>query len=93
MNTPRLLEKDKNKICMSLEGQSYIKDSNKRSDNLRFWTTCNINTETNECIVKYKVECFEPKNSDYDSITTTNYSEAIDKYNELAVKWDGYRFN
>jgi predicted secreted Zn-dependent protease len=93
MNTPRLLNKEKKLYCGRLDGMSYIKDSQKRSANLNFYTSCVVNTENNSAIVKYKVEAFDKSNSDYDVFTTTNYSEAINKYNELAVKWNGHRFN
>lgn len=92
MKEPRLLDKENKLYCGRLDGMSYIKDSKKQSSNLKLYTSCVVIVENNTTIVSYKVEAFDKPNPDYEVLLTTNYSEAIDKYNELAVKWNGYRF-
>ena len=75
----------------NLTGLAYIKGSKGGKSNLYFGTHCKVNTKDNSVEVSYSVKAFEPHWVDYVYFKTTNYQEAVDKYNELAVKWNGYR--
>ena len=86
-----LLKKEDRINTYDLKGLAYIKDSKGKSNNLKFWTICTIFTESNNTIVTYKVEVFDKDSPDYDIFTTTDYSEAIDKYNQAAEIWNGHR--
>ena len=91
MKEPNLLTYSPKIICGELSGMAYIKDSKGKSSNLQFYTSCVVSTENNNVIVRYRVQAFDNTNEDYEVFTTTVYKDAIDKYNELAVKWNGYR--
>lgn len=76
---------------VQLDGLAYIKSSKGGKANLYLGTHCKINTADNTTEVYYSVKAFEPTWTDHVYFKTTNYKEAVDKYNELALKWDGYR--
>lgn len=91
IKSPSLLELDNRIYCGKLEGLAVIRNSNGNKTNLTFYTSCIVDTKTNNVIVQYKVQAFEKDLADYAVLTTTNYQEAVAFYNELAVKLNAYR--
>ncbi len=76
---------------ISSSGLAYIKSSKGGGSNIWFFTHCTVNTKDNTTEVYYAIKAFESDWVDYVYFKTTNYKEAVDKYNELAIKWNGYR--
>lgn len=88
---PSLLKFDDSIYTSNLTGLAYIKSSKGGAANLYFSTSITVNTSDNTTKVEYSVKAFEHDWIDYVYFKTTNYKEAVDKYNELAIKWNGYR--
>jgi hypothetical protein len=91
MEKNNLLKLEDKIYAVNLSGLAYIKSSKGNSSNVYFTTSCVVNTKDNSVKVEYTVEAFESGWVDYVCFKTTNYQEAVDKYNELAIKWNGYR--
>ena len=83
---PSLLVRNKTEFTTSLRGMAYVKNSEGRTGNISFFTSCTVNTSDNTVKVTYKVEVFKEKKSDSYSEVFTDYSKACDKYDELATK-------
>ncbi len=88
---PALITPEETIYTSTLKGLAYIKSSKGGSSNLYFGTQCRVNTKDNTTTVNYYIKAFESNWDDYVYFETTNYQEAIDKYNELAIKWNGHR--
>jgi len=88
---PRLLSHEDKIYVVNSKGMAYIKSLSGDTSNLLFSSSCIINTNDNSVLVEYTVEAFEPKCDDYCILKTSNYKEALDKYNELSIKFNGYR--
>jgi len=86
-----LLKHEDEIYTSNLTGLAYIKSSKGGTANLYFGTHCRVNTKDNTTEVSYSVKAFEHDWVDYVYFKTTDYKEAVDKYNELAIKWNGYR--
>lgn len=74
----------------SLDGVAYVKDSKGMSDNIHFFTQVTVNTTDNTTTVEYSVEVFRGREDHYE-LKTTDYNKAVDKYNEVAEKWNPNR--
>jgi hypothetical protein len=88
---PCLLEPESIIHTVASTGLAYIKSSKGGSSNIWFMTHCRVNTNNNTTEVYYTVKAFESDWVDYVYIKTPNYNEAVKIYNELAIKWNGYR--
>jgi hypothetical protein len=88
---PRLLEEEQKLYTGNITGMAYIRNSKGGTANLYFHIVCWINRLDNSTSVKYSVKAFESHWSDHEYFETTDYSAALEKYNELAIKWNGYR--
>jgi pantothenate kinase len=88
---PSLLKPETEIYTSNLTGLAYIKSSKGGTANLYFGTHCRVNTKDNTVNLSYTVKAFESNWKDHVYFKTTNYKEAVDKYNELAIKWNGYR--
>ena len=88
---PQLLKTEDIIYTTNLTGLAYIKSSKGGTSNLWFGTHCMVNTKDNNVELYYTVKAFEFDWVDYVYFKTTNYNEAVEKYNELAIKWNGYR--
>jgi hypothetical protein len=87
---PDLLSASEHERTCSLRGMSYVINSVGDSDNLSFFVSVYVNTADNTTVVKYSIRVFKDRTDQFIQ-SYTNYQEAIDKYNELAIKWNGYR--
>lgn len=85
------MEKTANEYTTNLRGMTYVKNSKGKTSNVAFFIMCSINTVDNSTKVAYLVEVFEKPQDDYFGEEYTSYIEAVDKYNELAIKWNGHR--
>lgn len=88
---PSLLKPEDVIYTSNLTGLAYIKSSKGGTANLYFGTHCRVHTKDNTIEMYYSVKAFESDLADHVYFKTTNYQEAVDKYNELAIKWNGYR--
>ncbi len=88
---PSLLKPEDTIYTSNLQGLAYIKSSKGGTANLYFGTHCRVNTSDNSVVLSYSVRAFDSSWEDHVDFRTTNYKEAVDKYNELAIKWNGYR--
>lgn len=88
---PSLMKSEDIIYTTNLTGLAYIKSSKGGSANLWFGTHCRVNTKDNTVEVYYSVKAFESDWIDQVYFKTENYKEAVDKYNELAIKWNGHR--
>lgn len=86
-----LLQPEDSIYTSNLTGLAYIKSSKGGGSNLCFGTHCRVNTKDNTVDLSYSVKAFEHDWADHVYFKTTNYAEAVEKYNELAIKWNGYR--
>lgn len=91
MKEPNLLKHEDIIYTSNIIGLAYIKSSKGGLANLCFSTRCRVNTKDNTVDLSYNVKAFESTWADHEELTTTNYQEAVNKYNELAIKWNGYR--
>lgn len=88
---PNILKPEDKIYTCNLKGMAYIKSSKGGTANLYFGTHCTLNTNDNTTEVYYSVKAFEADWADHVYFKTTNYQEAVDRYNYLAALWNGHR--
>lgn len=88
---PNLLKPTNEIYTVKLDGLAYIKSSKGGTSNLLFGTHITLNTKDNTTEIYYSVKAFEYDWSDHEYFKTTDYNTAVEKYNELAIKWNGHR--
>ena len=93
MKSPSLLNKSESLLLTSLDGLAYIKDSNKKSDNLKLFSVVSVNCDTSEVIrINYSVRAFNNREDEFHK-EFDSYNKAVVFYNEMATKWNAYRFD
>jgi len=91
-NQNNLIEPHPYVSAYSRQGFGRVKNSKGTTFSLILQTVIQLDAETNELLfVEYSVELFQNDDPDYIRFVTKNYNEAIDKYNELAIKWSVHR--
>lgn len=85
---PHLMDHQAQIFAGNLKGMGYVKDSADKADNISFFISCTINTADNSTKVEYSIEVFVRRPDEYKQ-SFTNFNEAVDKYNELLIKWSG----
>ena len=74
------------------QGMNYIKNSKGKTSNAMLSTHCTIDISNNSiAMLVYIVKFFESNQEDYFYQNFQHYTEALDMYNELLIKWNGNR--
>ena len=91
MSKTELMIPKKEVTASRLDGLDVLRDSNGKSSALYFSTYIRINPETNETIITYSISAFIPSSPDYVHNVFDNYNDAVNRYNELLLKFDAYQ--
>lgn len=79
-------------ILNTLKGLTYVKDSEGKVSNLNLYISAYLDTKTNKVeSLRYNLTVFNENSPDYYSKVFRDYNEAVDEYDRLAIKFDGYR--
>lgn len=92
MEKPRLLKDNEVIQLTNIEGFAYIKNSDGRTGNLTLFNVVHINTKDNSIKeIFYEINMFKRGQADHVQEGYSVYKTAVERYNQLAEEFNGYR--